>query len=80
MSLLNTICRIVSILSFGMTVVSPLLVIYFFGTLADATGNAAAASGIFLAIPAGLLFFGLGLLFWWMGNVHDYLRDLSHDG
>jgi hypothetical protein len=61
MSAVNFLCRLAAILLAALAATSPLFVVY-----ASQSYTFAGISGITFAL--------LGLVFWWMGNVHDFLR------
>lgn len=81
MSLLKVLFRIFSVLSLLGGVVGGAMFIGS-GTMA-AQGSQSVGAGLALMMSwgTGLTIFVSGLLtsmaLWWMGNVHDYLRDIS---
>jgi sugar phosphate permease len=76
MSLLNVLCRILSILFAAGAVVGPLLMGVFSGVVAT-TSAIGATSILLFAVPVTVILLLLSISLWWMGNVHDYLRDLN---
>jgi len=79
MSTVNVICRILSLVFLLATFGAPALITLASSAVA-ASGAVSAIGGVFLALPVGLFCALLSVALWWMGNVHDYLRTLAHDG